>query len=343
MSQPKKAKNPPFLTPLRYKQLIADITRLYQNARLALAQFYWETGRLIVELEQEGSVRAPYGKGLLRRLSADLSRQLGPGFSVRNLRRMRGIYLANQKRPTSAELTWSRQVELLTVKNTSLRRRLEKKARHEGLTTRQIRALVKNELRSSHRPLVDSARRQLLEPLKGKIGIYRILKIKNKLQWDRGFESYQELSPALSRRLRAGDFVRLAEDGVLQKLPRGREADLYTYDAELLRAIDGDTLWMRLWLARFDWRKEKLRLRGIDAPELATPEGQAARRLVESLFKEAVSVTVRTTRPDKYHRYLSDIFLQMPKGEEIFLNNYLLEKGHAVRMNRIPPHDWEKD
>lgn len=100
---------------------------------------------------------------------------------------------------------------------------------------------------------------------------------------------------------------------------------------------------MKVWTAPPDWNKQKLRLRGIDCPELNTPRGQTAKRYVDSLFAKAVKMTVTTTKPDKYHRYLSDVFLLMPDGKELFLNNHLLETGHAVRMDKIPAREWEKE
>lgn len=45
---------------------------------------YFETGRLIVEEEQNGSQRAAYGKYLTERM--------GRGFSVTNLKQMRKFY-----------------------------------------------------------------------------------------------------------------------------------------------------------------------------------------------------------------------------------------------------------
>jgi len=53
---------------------------------------YWETGRRIVVFEQHGQNRAKYGDVLLQRLSEDLSRNCGPGFSRQNLQQMRLFY-----------------------------------------------------------------------------------------------------------------------------------------------------------------------------------------------------------------------------------------------------------
>ena len=44
-------------------------------------------------------------------------------------------------------------------------------------------------------------------------------------------------------------------------------------------------LWMKITLAGSLWIKEKLRLRGIDAPELGAPEGEAAKRFITSILK----------------------------------------------------------
>jgi hypothetical protein len=61
-----------------------------------------------------------------------------------------------------------------------------------------------------------------------------------------------------------------------------------------------------------------------------------------------------TTKPDKWDRYLSDIFLTMPSPlrgegghrpdevEELFLNNELLKCGHARRYDKVTPADWEE-
>ena len=53
---------------------------------------YWEIGRRVVEYEQDGKARAGYGEALLRRLSADLTRRFGRGFSERNLEQMRAFH-----------------------------------------------------------------------------------------------------------------------------------------------------------------------------------------------------------------------------------------------------------
>ena len=99
-----------------YKKLVNDITSLYDVARHALVEAYWQIGKRIVEEEQNGQANAVYGDRLLAQLSEDLSATLGSGFSERNLRKMRQFYLANEIWPVPAKLTWSQHVELLPIK-----------------------------------------------------------------------------------------------------------------------------------------------------------------------------------------------------------------------------------
>jgi hypothetical protein len=79
-----------------------EIVALLDAARLAAARSvnavmtatYWNVGQRIVEFEQAGQHRAAYGEALIVRLSADLSRRYGRGFSRQNLQQMRQFYLA---------------------------------------------------------------------------------------------------------------------------------------------------------------------------------------------------------------------------------------------------------
>src|SRR3989338_6994963 len=208
--------NLPAKTPPAYQKLVKDITRLYRNARKALAEFYWFTGKRLVQVEQDGEGRARYGGHLLENLSRDLSQNLGAGFSIPNLRRMRQLYLTNPKRSAPSELDWTQQVELLPIENTKLRSQLEKQAIHEKLTSRELRTLVRRENHLSERngkPLL---------PIKGKAGVYRLVTFEGELQWDRGFADYCELQEGESKTFKDGDFVKLTNAGKLEKIQDGK-------------------------------------------------------------------------------------------------------------------------
>ncbi|MDP1524409.1 MAG: PDDEXK nuclease domain-containing protein [Rhodocyclaceae bacterium] len=83
-----------------YSGIRSDIVALLESARRAAARSvnalmtatYWEIGRCIVEFEQGGQERAVYGEALIQRLSVDLTRRFGRGFSPRNIEQMRQFY-----------------------------------------------------------------------------------------------------------------------------------------------------------------------------------------------------------------------------------------------------------
>ncbi|WP_165229166.1 PDDEXK nuclease domain-containing protein [Aquisphaera insulae] len=101
--KPRSTSNEPILvySADNYHELISGIGSLLEEARRTSARAvnavltgaYWEIGRRIVEHEQGGEKRAGYGEALLIRLSADLSRTHGRGFSKSNLFQMRAFYL----------------------------------------------------------------------------------------------------------------------------------------------------------------------------------------------------------------------------------------------------------
>ena len=79
-----------------YDDLLAEVADAIEKARSVAARSvnavmtitYWHVGRRLVEQEQQGSARASYGEQLLKRLSLDLSKRFGRGFSERNLEQM---------------------------------------------------------------------------------------------------------------------------------------------------------------------------------------------------------------------------------------------------------------
>jgi predicted nuclease of restriction endonuclease-like (RecB) superfamily len=101
-----------------YRAMLADVVKLLEASRRASARAvntimtmtYWNVGRRIVELEQGGEERAKYGQELLKRLSVDLSKRFGRGFSVDNLEMMRLFYLTYQSDVAISE-TVSRKLD----------------------------------------------------------------------------------------------------------------------------------------------------------------------------------------------------------------------------------------
>lgn len=108
-----------------YMNEIADnIVKLVQDAKAQLAtsvnsimtETYWNTGKYIVEVEQDGKATAIYGSKLLTNLSHELTLRMGKGYSRPNLNNMRKFYLRYPNYQTvSDNLSWSHICELITA------------------------------------------------------------------------------------------------------------------------------------------------------------------------------------------------------------------------------------
>jgi predicted nuclease of restriction endonuclease-like (RecB) superfamily len=83
------------------EQILSDIRQIIEDTRNRVARSinhertvaYWHIGRRIVEEEQDGLVRAQYGKKLIPILATQLSKEFGEGFSANNLWRMKDLYI----------------------------------------------------------------------------------------------------------------------------------------------------------------------------------------------------------------------------------------------------------
>jgi len=106
-----------------------------------------------------------------------------------------------------------------------------------------------------------------------------------------------------------------------------REDEVYA--ARVSRVFDGDTLWVK---PLEGGRYRKLRLDGIDAPEICQPGGTTARDMLAGRVLDQV-VQVRVRRYDDYGRGLANITHQR---EDIA--GWLVERGVAwsYRWGRNP-------
>ena len=84
--------------------------------------------------------KADYGSELLKRLSNDLKKRFGKGFSRRNILDMRRFYLTYKKWQTvSAKLSWSHYVEILSISDDLARLFYEKQCINENWSVRELK------------------------------------------------------------------------------------------------------------------------------------------------------------------------------------------------------------
>lgn len=139
----------------KYETLVADIEKAVANAKDSIAtninqvmvQTYWSIGRYIVEYEQAGSVKAEYGKQLLRQLSKDLTLRLGRGYSHSNLSNMRKFYNYYPTFQTvSGKLSWSHICEIIRLDDPLERSFYQKQAENEKWSVRTLQRQIKSSL-----------------------------------------------------------------------------------------------------------------------------------------------------------------------------------------------------
>ena len=115
------------------------------NNTMVLA--YWNVGRIIVENEQNGNIKAEYGKQIIKDLSKELRKILGSGFSVSNLFNMKKFYITYPKIQTvSGKLSWSHYCELLSIKNEDERNFYEKECINSNWSVRELKRQIDTSL-----------------------------------------------------------------------------------------------------------------------------------------------------------------------------------------------------
>lgn len=160
----------------RIVEIINDARgRVTRTVNSAMVQAYWEIGRQIVEVEQQGDPRAGYGEQVLAGLSERLTRCFGRGFGVPHLRRIRQFYqvypasayqapdavdidtqqigaaLRRELLPTvqpqfRQELGWTHYRLLMTIANPTARSFYETEAAREGWSCRELERQIASHL-----------------------------------------------------------------------------------------------------------------------------------------------------------------------------------------------------
>jgi endonuclease YncB( thermonuclease family) len=341
-------------TPRTYAQLrkavVAVVIKGRREIDRAWIETYHETGRLINEHILLVRERADYGARTYEKLVADT------GISERVLRQCSQFHRAYPIWNARSELSWGHYRLLIQVEDDARRKAIEAEAIRQHWTTRELETRVRsfNAIALASDDAAPAKPVGLLTPRRGTPGLHPIVDRGSGPEVDLGFKFYRELGPA--SKLTTKDIVRLTEDGV-RKIDDATKADLFTYAATVRKVVDGDTLVVALAVAPGFTHELKLRLRGLDCPEMATAAGRAAKTFVDDLLHAGDEVIMSTTKPDKYDRYLADVFIANAQaatsssepradgsklkadGMELFLNNALLQAGHAVPYDGVGPKD----
>lgn len=341
--------------PVLVRRVNEAFERGYERAQAMVetekARTYWEVGRFIEQHVLFYKDRADYDKQVIARLSRRTGKSPTLLYDCLRFARQRPILPARVKL-----LPWGIHKGLLGVEDPKKWLKLETSARKQDWSTRDLALKI----RGSEAVVADGDGKskkssipvsKILKPKRGEVYHYRVVippgRLEKAPQLDLGFLNFMDV-PGRAK-WKEGDVVRTraldevkGRDGkygvVKAKGPRVFSR-LYTYWAFVERVVDGDTLvaWIEFG---FGMRaRRRLRLRGLDAPELAAKRGKSAKAFVESQLKYSRWVILTTTTAyDRNVRYLSDVFTHpgpsvskddLPEAWASYLNGKLLEKRLA--------------
>ena len=114
---------------------------------------------------------------------------------------------------------------------------------------------------------------------------------------------------------------------------------MYTYAAQTVRVVDGDTADLLLDLGCDVHLKIRVRLYGLNAPEThgiskdseEYQKGVEAKNFLEQLIEDRqLIVKTYRDRKGKYGRYLAEIWLREDYPDKPSVNQRLLDGGYAV-------------
>ena len=369
-----------------YNSILKDLSQIYEQSltdgnqdwNKTVLSSNWRMGEIIIKIQAGKDRQSGYGDKVLTQLSKDLNQKYGKGFSDRNLRPyfrfllrnrkpilrslgsleyMRKFYQTYRMNQIHSELSWSHYRCLLLIEDSRLRMELEKKAIKEALSQRDLLIRVKQVLgSSSKKEKAEIGKESMNYRLKRPLLRLNTYQLKQKFSQDSehsvphldlGFSVYQTGFENLSQ-FKVGSILSSTKKGKSYSFQiTSSTKELFTYKAFLLRVIDGDTLQVRIDLGFSIVIEQRLRLRGLDAPELGTGQGKSplpplqkgvdAKRFVESRLKDCKFLIIKTHGSDKYDRYLVDVFYLNDEDNEDkvlregnFLNNEILEEGLAL-------------
>lgn len=128
-------------------KIIKEITDLVTEAKSNLVSeinksviyVYWNIGRIIVSNENEFNNRLEYGKEVLKGLSIELTKYLGKGYSITNLKYMRTFYKAYPDyNKINNKLSWTHYCELMIINDIDKRSFYEKECINSNWSVREL-------------------------------------------------------------------------------------------------------------------------------------------------------------------------------------------------------------
>ena len=127
--------------------IIENKTKMIYQINNTLVETNFMIGKIIVENEQNGNIRAEYGKDILKKLSKKLTNEFGSGFSLSGLYNMRLFYNRYKNfQPLAGNLSWSHYCYLIYIEDDDERRFYEKECINSKWSKRELKRQIDSSL-----------------------------------------------------------------------------------------------------------------------------------------------------------------------------------------------------
>ncbi len=260
------------------------------------------------------------------------------GINGRTLQQCEQFFRYFPKFKPEKGLKWSHYRFLLSVPDAAQRQAWLERIKKEKIPADHLRLMLMPAGAGDDLPEFD-----LKKPTRGKLYTYRLLRadeVENfEVPWfvDLGFAGCVEAPPSKAGLDNKYIYTSEKGDGTYRlKVTDAKASGLFTFRGKLRRLPDADSPVLLIDQGFGKWIVQRLRLCGIDAPEIDTLAGQRAKKWVENELKGAENLVIKTYKSDKWDRYLVDVFylpketdLQRVAAEGHWLNGRMVESGVA--------------
>ncbi len=302
---------------------------------------HWNIGKILTEYIPFTEKPSSLNAAIIEKLERDFGKPETFFYAVMKL------YRFYPTLPAQTFLTWTHYQLLISIEDEKERNRIEDKVIREKMNTKDLRVLVRT--RGKILPVPNAHNAFSLPCKRGMLYHYRVLNNKRivkrpgKLLVELGFNVERMLRVPKGKKIHSGLIVRAVkrerkgEDVFSIRIAQPKPERLYTYHATVEKSIDADTHDLRIDLGFLCLIEERIRLRGINAPEKTSAFGKKALAYVKKQLSKVGFVIIKTYKDEKYGRMLADLFYlpgekdpAVVAAKGIFLNQELLDKGFAV-------------
>lgn len=127
--------------------IINNKNKMIYQINNTLVENNYMIGKIIVENEQNGNIRAEYGKEILNKLSKKLTNKFGSGYSRSGLQNMRLFYNKYKNcQPLAGNLSWSHYCYLIYIEDDDERKFYENECINSKWSKRELKRQIDSSL-----------------------------------------------------------------------------------------------------------------------------------------------------------------------------------------------------